>query len=120
MSVKHSDDEITDLQSTPVFRRRHDRYLRKEIRPAHTICSMPDDWFANFKCTASDSSSRPARGRHDPVTGETLFTPETKDAVDKCKKKAIYLQDPLPLKDMYDTIETSPNSPRQLKEHLSP
>jgi len=120
LSVKHTEDEIADLQATPVFRRRHDRYLRKEIRPSHIICSMLDDWFDNFKCTTSDSSSsRPARGRFDPVTGETLFSPETKEAVKQCKAKAMYLQDPLPLKDMCDTIEPSPYSPHQLKEYLS-
>ena len=120
LSAKCTDSEINDLKNTRVFKQRYDKYLRKEIRPPHVMCAMLDDWFDAFKCTSSGSDpSRPARGRKDPVSGDTLFSADTKDAVTECKKKASYLQDPLPLKDMYDTIPPSPNSTHQLNECLS-
>jgi len=119
LSDKYTDDEIADLQVTPLFKRRYDQCLRKIIRPSHVICSMLDDWFADFKCTASDDSSRPARGRKDPFTGETSFASETKEAIKNCKEKAMCLQDPLPLDDMCDVTQPSPNSPHQLKVCLS-
>ena len=102
-----------------MFKQRYDKYLRKETRPPHIMRNMLDDWFDSFKCSSSDEESRPARGRKDQITGETLFTSETKEAITECKKKAMYLQDPLPLDQMYDVIHPSPNSSHQVNEHLS-
>jgi len=116
---KYSDSEINDMKNTRIFKQRYDKYLRKEIRPAHIICNMLDDWFDSFKCSTSDQEQHPARGRKDPITGETLFASETKEAVQECKKKAAYLQDPLTLDQMYDVIQPSPNSTHQLNEYLS-
>ena len=79
---------------------------------------MLDAWFERFKCSASDGA-RPAGGRRDPFTGETLFTAETKDAIRMAKVNAKYLQDPLPLDQMYSVIQPNPNSPHGLKEYLS-
>jgi len=79
---------------------------------------MLDDWFDRFKCTAS-SNSRPARRRHDPVAGETLFTAETKEAARLGKENAKHLQDPLPLEQMHTVIEPNPNAAHKLKEHMS-
>jgi len=95
-----------------------DRHLRKEIRPPNIMCSMLDDWFDQFKCSSS-GDMRPARGRKDPISGDTLFNPETKGTVAECKKKATHLQDPLPLDQMHGVFHPNPNSSHQLKEHLS-
>jgi hypothetical protein len=76
-----------------------------------------DEWFHRFKC--STTSSRPALGRLDPKTQQSLFTADTKVAWENCKAKAEYLQDPLPLEEMYDTILPHPSSPHGLKEYLS-
>ena len=119
LSTKYTDDEIAKLKSTKVFKQRYDKYLRKEIRPPNVMCGMLDDWFDQFKCSSSSDSSRPARGRKDPITGDTLFTSDTKGTVEECKKKSIHLQDPLPLDQMYNVIQPSPNAPHQLKEYLS-
>jgi len=80
LSSKYTDDEIQELRGTKAFRQRHDRHLRKEMRPPHILCSVLDDWHDQFKCTASEGS-RPARGRRDPNAGETLFASETKEAI---------------------------------------
>jgi hypothetical protein len=114
----YSDEDISDLKQTKVFRQRYSKYLRKQIRPTNIICSMLDDWFIRFKCSSSDPSV-PAGGRKDPVTGDTLFTNETKPAVMNCKAKSCYLQDPLPLDQMYHKIQPSPNSKHGLVEYLS-
>jgi len=82
------------------------------------MCSMLDDWFDRFKCTASEGS-RAARGRRDPRTGDTLFTSDTKDAIRLAKVNAKHLRDPLPLEQMYFVIQPNPNAEHQLKEHLS-
>jgi len=119
LSTKHTDDEIVRLKATTVFKQRYDGYLRKEIRPANVMCSMMDDWFNQFKCSSSDPLAWPARGRKDPISGNTLFSVDTKNMVEECKKKSMYLQDPLPLDQMYDIIHPSPNAAHQLKEYLS-
>jgi len=116
--TKCTEDDIADLKASKAFRQRCDRYLRKEIRPANVLREMLDDWFDRFKCSSS-TATRPARGRLDPLTGETLFTPETREAVLNCKEKACYLQDPLPLDQMYRVITPSPNSTHGLNEYLS-
>jgi len=48
-----------------------------------------------------------------------MMIADTKGTVGECKKKSVYLQDPLPLDQMYDVIQPNPNSPHQLKECLS-
>ena len=78
-----------------------------------------DEWFCRYKCTSSNPEERPALGRRDPFTNMPLFTMETKAAVDNCKEKAVFLADPLPLEEMYDTIPPNPNSKHQLPEFLS-
>jgi hypothetical protein len=118
LSETYSDDDIVDLKQTKVFRQRYGKYLRKEIRPSNIICSMLDDWFKRFKCSSSDPLN-PGGGRKDPMTGDTLFTSETKPAVTNCKDKACYLQDPLPTQQMYHEIAPSPNSKHGLTEYLS-
>ena len=118
LSGKCSDDETSELKSTKTFKQRCDRHLRKEMRPPNILCSMLDDWFDQFKCSSSDNK-RPARGRKDPVSGDTLFSCETKGTVEECKKKSMHLQDPLPLDEMCDVMHPNPNAPHQLKECLS-
>ena len=114
----HSDADIAHLKSTKYFRKRYGKHLRKEIRPPASLCQGLDDWFVKYKCSAS-IGSRPAEGRLDPRTTQSLFTAETKDALDNCKAKAHYLQDPRPLQEMYVTIPPNPNSPHGLNEYLS-
>ncbi len=118
LSTKYSDEDVRALRATKAFRQRYDRYLRKEIRPPNIMASMLDDWFDRFKCSASECS-RPARGRRDPRTGETLFTGDTKEAIRLAKVNAKYLQDPLPIEKMYLVIQPNPNAPHQLKEYMS-
>ena len=115
---KLTDEDIADLKVSKLFRQRYGKYLRKVIRPPNIIGSMLDDWFDQYKCSASDDS-RPARGRYDPLTGETLFTGDTKEAIERAKEKAEYLQDELPLHQMYDVIQPNVNSKHQLPEYLS-
>ena len=78
-----------------------------------------DTWFAMYKCSASHGSSLEALGHRDPYSKETLFTRETKEALLQCKEKVQYLQDPLPLEQMYHVIKASPNSSHGLNEYLS-
>jgi hypothetical protein len=118
-NTKFTDDDIAYMKSTKMFRQRYDKYLRKEIRPPHSLRAKLDDWFDCFKCSNSSESSRPALGRIDPKTQQSLFTVETKVAWSNCKEKAEYLQDPLPLDEMYYVILPNPNSPHGLKEYLS-
>jgi len=113
LSTKHTDEDIADLKASRLFRQRYHKYLRKEIRPPNVMCSMLDDWFDQFQCKASNPETRLARGWYDPLTGETLFSSETKEAIRNAKLNAPYLQDWLPLHQMYLVIQPSPNSPHQ-------
>jgi len=94
LSTKHTDDEIVELKASRLFRQRHNKHLRKEMRPPNTMNQMLDDWFDRLKCTSSNPETRPARGRLDPLTGDTLFTHETKEAIKNAKDKSACLQDP--------------------------
>ena len=116
--MEYTDLDIAALKSTRVYHQRYSKYLRKEIRPTETLREKLDDWWHRFKCSASPDS-RPARGRLDPTTQLSLFTQETKDAMKNCRDKAQYLQDPLPLEEMYYAIKPNPNSAHGLTEYLS-
>jgi len=69
-----------------------------------------DEWFCRFKVTSSQPHERPAGGRLDPFRGCSLFTQDTKAAVDKCKEKTKHLSDPFPIEKMYDMILPNPNN----------
>jgi hypothetical protein len=77
---KYTDEEIADMRATKVFQQRYDKYLRKEIRAPHSMKEKLDNWFDRFKCSTSSEGSRPALGRLDPVTQQSLFTMETRTA----------------------------------------
>ena len=78
---------------------------------------MLKEWFTCFKCTSSDKSL--AQGCVDPNTQETLFTFKTKDAKDRAKESAQYLQDPKPIQELYIIRPPSQTSKHQLPEYLS-
>ena len=117
--TKFTDNEIDQMKGTRLFRQRYDKHLRKVIRRANVMRAMLEGWFNRYKCSSSDPVNRPAGGRRDPNTEQTLFTEETRDAWLNCKDKAEYLQDPLPLDEMYYVIPPNPNSPHQLNEYIS-
>jgi len=98
--TKHTDDDTADLRASKAFRQRCNKCLRKEIRQPMLISQMLDDWHDRFKCSLTNPS-RPASRRLDPLTGDTLFSSKTKEAVFNCKEKACCLQDPLPLDQMH-------------------
>jgi hypothetical protein len=62
---KHTDNDIALLRGTKIFRQRYSKYIRKVIRPPTTMVQKLDDWFVQFKVTASEGSTE-ARGRLDP------------------------------------------------------
>ena len=66
----------------------------------------------------SSEGSRPAHGQLDPIRLETLFTCNTKTAIENCKEKAQHLSDHLPLEKMHDCVLPNPNSTHQLTECL--
>ena len=117
LGKKYSEQEIADIKGTKYWRQRYSKHLRKEIRMANIMRQLLDEWFARFKCTSSGECC--ACGRLDPTTNETLFTSDTKPAALNCKDKAEYLQDPLPLDEMYDIIRPNSNSPHGLNIYLS-
>jgi len=49
----------------------------------------------------------------------SLFTSETKTAMENCKLKARCISDPLPFEDMQDIIPPNPCSKHKLNEFLS-
>ena len=116
--IEHDDEDIEELQSTKQWRERYGKYLRKLIRLHNTIVTNLSKWFSKYKCTASDGKM-PAEGEFDDRTGQTLFTFETKDAVENCKKNARYLQDNLPLDQMYREVKPPANSKHGLSEWIS-
>jgi len=117
LGKKHTTEEIATLKKTKCFRDRCGKHLRKKLHQPNTMVQRLDDWFVKYKVTSS--GGRPAGGRLDPSRGVSLFTSETKTAVENCKDKAMHLSDPLPVDDMHFPIKPNPNSRHQLTEHLS-
>ena len=115
---KYTSEEIWDLKRTQMFRDRYAKYLWKKLDGEATIVQMLDDWFCKYKVTSSDPS-KPGHGHLDPTRFQTLFTPDTKTAIENCKEKAKCLSDPLPLDEMYHKILLGPNSNHQLTQYLS-
>ena len=116
--AKLTDEDIDDSKGTMLFRVRHGKHLRKEIRSAEVIWHMLENWFNAYKCSSSDVQNRPAGGRLDPIAQQPPFAPETRDNWMSCKDKAEFLQDPLPLDEMCYTMPPNPNSSHQLNECL--
>jgi len=117
--AKLTDENTEDLKGTRLFRVRHGKHLRKEIRSPEVTRHMLENWFNACKCSSSDVHNRPAGGRVDPIAQQPLFTPETTDNWMCCEDKAEHLQDPLPLEEMCCTMPPNPNSSNQLNDCLS-
>ncbi|KAG7357606.1 hypothetical protein IV203_002294 [Nitzschia inconspicua] len=115
---KVTSGEIKQMQKGKTFRQRYNQYHRKVIKPAETMRQCLDDWFCNFKVTASEGRPDPG-GRLDPKTQQPLFTAETKEAVDNCKKNAEVIGDPLPIEKMYREVKANPRSLHQLSTWIS-
>ena len=60
---------------------------KKILHPLTVLVANLDRWFVKFKVTASEGKA-PGQGRVNPANGQTLFTPETKVAIEEAKKKA--------------------------------
>ena len=106
---KHSDDDSTQLQQSGLFKKRYACFLQKVIYPAETIVAKLDSWFCEYKATAS-SGKAAAGGQRDPVYDVTLFTPETKLAVEAGKKTAEHVPDKLPRTDIYRKVGPAPRA----------
>jgi hypothetical protein len=57
-----------------------------------------------YKVTASEGKT-PGQRRLNPANGQTLFTPETKVALEEAKKKAQFVMDILSLEEIYQPVE---------------
>ena len=82
------------------------------------MVSNLERWFNKYKCKASPGQAE-AGGKYDDRTGQTLFTSETKAAVKNCQKNAKYLQDTLPIEEIYTEVKAGPNSKHGLSEWIS-
>jgi hypothetical protein len=116
---KYSLEEINQMKLSSTFKTRYHRWLRKRILPPETIRERLKGWFNRFKVHSSDPDGAPGEGRLDPNTGKKLFTPDTKGVVQECLKNAEYLQDPLPVDNMYRALLPSRFSKHGLTEYIS-
>lgn len=112
-----TDNELAAYQKTRQFRRRFMKYLRKRIRAHHVIKLMLSDWHTTYKVNESPDA-RPAQGRLDPKTKDTLFTKEMKDKLELAKESARYIQDPENTT-MYIEVPPKQNSRHGLSEWIS-
>ena len=118
VGTKYSDSEINEMKRSGRFRKRHARFMRKEIFGADAINVGLQAWFDRYKCSTVTPGAAEPGGRRDPNNGLTLFTTETREAVENCKIKSQHIQDPVGL-DLYERILPHPNSPHGLIEYLS-
>ena len=105
--VAYTMSEILEMQDTPEFRRRFAKYLMKEIHPPMVIEHNLQKWFDQYK------------GSEDPRTGKKLFTVDTKTAVVEQMKNAVYIQDTVPLKDVYRVVKPTAGTKHECSEYHS-
>ena len=89
---KHGTDDIEELLVTGLFKKRYSRYIKKVIYQYAVILQNLEGWWVKYKTTAS-ADKMEGQGVRDPVYSTTLFTAETKNAFEECKKKARELPD---------------------------
>jgi hypothetical protein len=105
--------EINELRGTARWNRNYAKFLKKIIYPETVLLANLDRWFVKFKVTASEGKA-PGQGRLNPANGQTLFTPETKVAIEEAKKKAQFILDVLTLEEIYQPVE----APTRAKHNL--
>lgn len=118
-STRYTEDEISDMMDTPLFKRQYNKYLMKVFHPPETIALKLKAWHCRYKVTSSNQNEAPAMGRIDPTSKKPLFTEETRDTLQLQMKNAAYIVDPLPLDMMYRKIEPPATSKHGLPEYIS-
>lgn len=118
-ATKYTDDKISDMMDSPLFKRRYNKYLMKVFHPPETIALKLKAWHCKYKVTASNPDGAPAMGRLDPTSKKPLFTEETKDTLELQIKNALYIVNSLPLEKMYRKIEPPATSKHRLAEYVS-
>jgi hypothetical protein len=114
----YDDEQIECMRVHGDIRERYRAYLRIHIRSEHSIIHSLDNFHAKYKVDASEGA-REGTGRRCPIHGTTLFTPDMKNTIENCKKKAGEIQDRLPFEEMYKEIPANPNSKHGLSEWRS-
>ncbi len=115
---KHNDEQIQSLRDSPRWKAVCDPFLRKIIFTGDVIRLNLGEWFINYKVDASPGEPS-GRGRLNPVNGQKLFTPDTKPAIEECKKTCKFLSDVLPPEQMYRSANASSKSKHGLKTQIS-
>jgi hypothetical protein len=115
---KHNEEQIRSLRDSPRWKQVCDPHLRKIILPGDVIRLNLGEWFINYKVDASPGEPQ-GRGRLNPVNDQKLFTPETKPAIEECKKTCKYLSDILPPEQMYRSANAASKSKHGLKTQIS-
>jgi hypothetical protein len=115
---KHNEEQIRSLRDSPRWKQVCDPHLRKIILPGDVIRLNLGEWFINYKVDASPGEPQ-GRGRLNPVNDQKLFTPETKPAIEECKKTCEYLSDILPPEQMYRSTNAASKSKHGLRIQIS-
>lgn len=110
---KLDDEQVQSLRDSRRWKTLCDPYLRKIIFTGDIIRMNLTEWFIDYKVDASPGEAQ-GRGRPNPINGQKLFTPDTKSAVEECKKTCEFLHDVLPPEQMY----RSANAPATSKHGL--
>jgi hypothetical protein len=97
----YSDKEIKELRHSKKWKQRYAKYLRKRLHGALVIVQNILDFKKAYK------------EKLDPVSGLTLFTAETKDAIENQLKHCQHIQFPEGI-EMYRTIPPGPKSTHNL------
>jgi hypothetical protein len=114
--TKLSWSEINELRGTARWNRNYAKYLKKILHPLTVLVANLDRWFVEFKVTASEGKA-PGKGRLNPENGQTLFTPETKGAIEEAKKKAEFILDVLSLEEIYQPVEAPTRAKHSLPSY---
>ena len=109
--------KINELRGTARWNRNYAKYLKKIIYLHTVLVANLDRWFVKFKVTASKGKA-PGQGRLNPANGQTLFTQETKVAVEEAKKKAQFILDVLSLAESYQPAEAPTRAKHSLPSYL--
>ena len=104
---RHSDTEIQQLKSSPTWRKRYGRYIRRFVKSKIEIDDALRIVWNRYKVDASPGEE-PGQGRKHK--GRSLFSPESKAAFENARKNSGHIQDNLSRELMYLQMNLSSRS----------
>jgi hypothetical protein len=115
---KHSKEDIETMRGKGIFKRNYSVYMQKIYFPAEVARQKILEWWCNYKVVATFGRPQ-ARGQLDPRTLKSLFTEDSKSAIEEAIKKVEYVIPKISTDEVYITSQAPPRSKNDLPHFKS-